>query len=77
MEPTQITTEILVRIIYRKAVNESIGYSAHVFDGRGPLAFAYVIEAQWGTHPDAGVTEGWHPPCVVTSYHRGWAPTHW
>ena len=31
---------------------------------RGPLAFAYVIEAQWGTHPDAGVTEGWHPPVL-------------
>ena len=44
---------------------------------RGPLAFAYVIEAQWGTHPDAGVTEGWHPPCAAATYQRGWAPTHW
>ena len=44
---------------------------------RGPLAFAYVIEAQWGTHPDAGVTEGCHPPCAAATYQRGWAPAHW
>ena len=23
-------------------------------------------------HPDAGVTEGRHPPCAAATYHRGW-----